>query len=240
MHEGDREGRFADAAQAQHAHHLAAFLEHPLLEPHTLSLSAIQRWHREGIAPIEARRGEWMRMFGPGCCARSCSPFKYQEGRASRSSRGGGELRLHPEGIEVLLLLPGSQPEVLRFLVLLTGGKSLALDTKGKQALEMLDGWRTLATFPLPNGLLADAKEPGQCSLGQAHALAQLRARAPKGVLPLVQIGMWLVHLAPPGMLCAPFTMARTCSRSRTSSCSNACARRSRASRCSVKTLRAC
>ena len=71
----------------------------------------------------------------------------------------------------------------------------MALDTKGKQALEVLDAGRTLATLPLLNGLLADAKKPGQCSLSQAHALAQLHARAPKVPFFFKRIGMRLVHL---------------------------------------------
>ena len=72
---------------------------------------------------------------------------------------------------------------------------SMALDTKGKQALEMLNGGRTHATLPLPNGLLADTKEPAQFSLGQVHALAQRRTGAPKGVLTFEVIGMRLFHL---------------------------------------------
>src|SRR5207248_7270999 len=171
---------------AQHAHHLTVQLEDPLLQLHALSLSPIQRLHIEGIPPIEARRGEWRRVFGPRHFALRCSPFQYHERRACRWC---GELHLHPEGIEVRGL-SCSQPQLLRFLLLLAGSKSTALDTKGKQALEMLDGGRAHATLPLPNGLLADTKEPAQFSLGQMHALAQLRTRAHKGVLPMVRIGM--------------------------------------------------
>ena len=71
----------------------------------------------------------------------------------------------------------------------------MALDTKGKQALEMLNGGRAHATLPLPNVLLADTKEPAQFSLGQVHALAQRRTGAPKGVLTFEVIGMRLFHL---------------------------------------------
>src|SRR6202171_2604997 len=71
----------------------------------------------------------------------------------------------------------------------------MALDTKGKQALEMLNSGRAHATLPLPNGLLADTKEPAQFSLGQVHALAQRRTGAPKGVLTFEVIGMRLFHL---------------------------------------------
>ena len=57
VHEGDRERRFADASHAQHAHHLAALLLHPLLQQHALGLAPVKSVHSEGIAPIEARRG---------------------------------------------------------------------------------------------------------------------------------------------------------------------------------------
>ena len=84
MHEGDRERRFADAAQAQHAHHLAALLEHPLGELHALGLAPVKSVHSEGIAPIEARRGGERRMFGPGRFAVSCPSFQHHESRGSR------------------------------------------------------------------------------------------------------------------------------------------------------------
>ena len=160
-----------------------------------------------------------MRLFDPWRCTRIRLLFEDHEGRESRSNRGGGELRLHPEGLEVPLRLPCGQPQLVRFLVLLSGDKSLALDAQNKQALELLNGGRAFAPFPLPNGLPGEAKEPTQFLLAQAHALAQFRTRAPKGILPLLRSGMRLIHLTPPGVLCAPFTMARTCSRSRTSSC---------------------
>jgi hypothetical protein len=101
---------------------------------------------------------------------------------------------LHPEGLEVLGLSCG-QPQLLRFLVLLAGSKSMVLDTKDKQALEMLNGGRAHSTLPLPNGLLVDTKEPAQFSLGQVHALAQHRTGAPKGILTFEVIGMRLFHL---------------------------------------------
>src|SRR5437588_11403783 len=72
----------------------------------------------------------------------------------------------------------------------------MVLDTKGKQALEMLNGGRAHATLPLPNVLLADTKEPAQFSLGQVHALAQRRTGVPKGVLTFELIGSRLFHLA--------------------------------------------
>ena len=88
-----------------------------------------------------------------------------------RTERWCGELHLHPEGIEFRGLAAG-KPRLLRFLVLLAGSKSVALDTKGKQALEMLDGGGAHATLPLPNSLLADTKEPAQFSLGQERPKA--------------------------------------------------------------------
>ena len=51
------------------------------------------------------------------------------------------------------------------------------------------------AALSMLNSLLADAKEPTHCSLGQAHALAQLRTGAPEGVLPVVLIGRDTLHL---------------------------------------------
>src|SRR2546423_556707 len=47
----------AEASHAQHAHHLAALLLHPLLQQHALGLAPVKSVHSEGIAPIEARRG---------------------------------------------------------------------------------------------------------------------------------------------------------------------------------------
>ena len=107
MHEHDYEGRLADAAHAQHAHHPTALLQHPLLELHALGFSPIQHVHREGIAPIQARPGEGRCLFGP---RRGFPLFEDQQGRGSRASRCGGELGLHPEGIEVRLWLPSGQP----------------------------------------------------------------------------------------------------------------------------------
>ena len=65
----------------------------------------------------------------------------------------------------------------------------MAMETRGKQALEMLDCGRAHAMLPLPNGLLADTRESAQFSLGQVHALAQRRTGAPKGVLTFEAIG---------------------------------------------------
>src|SRR2546423_8255271 len=132
-------------------------------------------------------------MLGAGRFAVSCPSFQDHEGRGSR---GGCELHLHPEGLEVLLLLPGGQTQLLRILVLLTGGKSMVLETEDKQALEMLDGGRVDAALPLLKGLLAEAKEPAQFSLGQVHVLAQPRTGAPENVFPFVLIGFFvLCHL---------------------------------------------
>ena len=53
VHERNRERRLADAAQTQHAHHVAALLDHPLLQLQELRLSPVKIVHIEGIAPIE-------------------------------------------------------------------------------------------------------------------------------------------------------------------------------------------
>jgi hypothetical protein len=53
VHERNRECRLADTAHAQHAHHVAALLDHPLIQLQELRLSPVKIVHIESIAPIE-------------------------------------------------------------------------------------------------------------------------------------------------------------------------------------------
>jgi hypothetical protein len=106
MHERDRERRLADAPQAQHAHHLAALLDHPLLQLQALGLSPVKLVHIEGIPPIQARRGGCRLLVGQRLCGLGYLPFEHHE---SRRSRGSCQLRPHPEGLEVGRL-SGCQP----------------------------------------------------------------------------------------------------------------------------------
>src|SRR2546428_11738614 len=109
-------------------------------------------------------------------------------------SRWCCELHLHPEGIEVrgLSCCP---PQLLCFFMLSTWRKGVTLEAECEHPFEMLWCGRAHAALPVLNGLLADAKEPTQCSLGQAHALAQPHTGAPEGVLPFVLIGRQMLHL---------------------------------------------
>ncbi len=52
MHGTDHQRRLADAAHAQHAHHPAALLDHPLGEESQFPLAPVEGRHGERVAPI--------------------------------------------------------------------------------------------------------------------------------------------------------------------------------------------
>src|SRR5438270_185010 len=125
----------------------------------------------------------------PGCrvradCAVGGLPFEHHE---CRGSEGGCQLRPHPGGIEVCGL-SCCPPQLLRFRVLSKWRKGVVLETKCKQALEMLWTGSVYAPLPMLNSLLADAQELAQRSLGQAHLLTERHTGAPKGVLTLLLV----------------------------------------------------
>ena len=83
---------------------------------------------------------------------------------------------------------PCCPPQLLRFLVLSTWRKGVALETEGEQALEMLWFGSVHTALPVLNSLLADAQEPAQRSLGQAHLPTERYTGAPEGVLTFMLI----------------------------------------------------
>jgi hypothetical protein len=56
----DRQGRFADAPQAQYAHHPAAILDHPLAQLSLLLFASIEAWAGQCCAAIQPWRRLWL------------------------------------------------------------------------------------------------------------------------------------------------------------------------------------
>src|SRR5450432_2527089 len=112
-HGTDHQGRFAHATHAQHAHHPATLPHDPLNNSGQFSLTPVETWHIEGLAPLypwSSSRCSVADHLGRGSSyALLGKRLRVQQSEEPGLIEQHFLVRCFPEGTDLLFLAPGSK-----------------------------------------------------------------------------------------------------------------------------------